>query len=125
MRWFFVGVTAALVGLSVSGAAQACGCGCPGKCGGGACPCCPGPGPAGDGVCPNCPRSAAVAPSRYWDSGYGCYLYYDEGTRSSYYWSEAHRAYYPVTRSTPPVTPAAPASPTASTYGTRYYNPAP
>ncbi len=110
MRWFFVGVMAALLGLAVGGAAQACGCCCQGKCGGGACPSCPGPGPAGGGACPNCPRSAAsFTPSRYWDSAYRCYLYYDEGTRSSYYWSEAHRAYYPVASPSPGGT-AAPAA---------------
>jgi hypothetical protein len=127
MRWFFVGMTAAMFVLAVGAAAQACGggCCCQGKCGG-ACPSCPGPGPAGSGACPNCPRAAAsFAPYRYWDSGYGGYLYYDEGTRSSYYWSEAHRAFYPVSNATRPSSAAAPVSPTSSTYAARYYTPAP
>lgn len=128
MRWFFVAVMAALLGLAFGGVAQACGC-C-GKCSGGAAASCPGgncpncPSPAGGGACPNCPRStASFAPSRYWDSAYGCYLFYDKGTRASYYWSEAHRAYYPVSNAARPGRAVA-ASPPPSAYGTRYYSPA-
>jgi hypothetical protein len=126
MRWFLTGVTAAVLALVGSGAAQACGCCCRGG-GGASCPSCPQP--AAGGSCPSCPQQAAsYGAYRYWSSAYGCYLYYDPATRRSYYWSETRRSYYPVQDqpSGVPVPPGVRATPrvsASSSHATRYYNP--
>jgi hypothetical protein len=103
MRWFLASMIAAVLAFVGSSAAQAgccCGCGqgsacCPNCPCGATCPNCPAsPNPA---TCPNCAQqTASAAPSPYWSSAYGCYLYYDPATRRSYYWSEANASYYPV-----------------------------
>lgn len=127
MRWFLTALMATVLVLAGSGLAQACGCcGCCRGGAGTACPNCPG----GGGACPNCPgHAAALAPYRYWNSGYGCYLYYHPATRQSYYWSEPHRAYYAVVdQASGNLAPAAgadtpPSSPASTTYATQYFSP--
>lgn len=100
MKWFLSVFTAAVFGLMTYQAAAACGCcGC---CAGGgnnnkSCPNCPQQAAGAGNSCPNCPQQAASSvANRYWSSAYGCYLFYDPATRASYFWSEPHRAYFPV-----------------------------
>lgn len=93
MKWILSGVCAVLLVLVASEAAQACG----------GCCCCPGGGPASSPKnCPSCPKETASSTAyRYWDSNYNAYLYYNPATRASYYWSEPHRAFYPVRPQSP------------------------